>query len=131
MPDDAMVERMLVGSIQHRSSGGRCEAVEHDGHSAEARRHDRPGDGGEFEPAQPAQHVEWVAIRRTMAGDRFSDDAPLRLESGTGDARSGPVHISAPPPKSPPHRAAAAVVLPMPISPSARASIPGSTAIIP
>src|SRR5215472_4195316 len=54
MPDHAMIERMRVGGVQHRSSGGGYEAVEHDRYPPEPRRHDRPGDGRKFEPAQPA-----------------------------------------------------------------------------
>src|SRR6516225_2086286 len=54
MPDDAMIERMRVGGVQRRRSGGGCKAVEHDRYPPEPSRHDRPGDGRKFEPAQPA-----------------------------------------------------------------------------
>src|SRR6516225_8827542 len=66
----------------------------------------------------------WHAIASPTAARLASRAAPATPDPG-------PVHISASPPNSPPHNAAAVVVLPMPISPSANVSIPGSTAIIP
>ena len=58
---DAMIERMRVNGKQDRGGSGRGEAVAHDRHATEPRRHDCPGDRRKFEPAQAAQQIERVA----------------------------------------------------------------------
>jgi len=61
MSDDAMVERVPVGGVEHSRRGRRGEAVEHHRDATEPCGHDRPGNGGKLMPTQPAQHVERVA----------------------------------------------------------------------
>jgi len=62
---------------------------------------------------------------------RLLDDGDLACQRRAGDAGSRADPVAPLPPKSAAHKAAAAVVLAMPISPSASMSMPGSTAIMP
>ena len=121
MRDEAMVERVRVGGVQHRRRGGRGEAVEQHRHARHARRHDRAGDRRELVPAEPAQHVERIAGAAAVAARRAAATTAL-LSSSAAPATPvpGPVQSAAlaaeqragtaPPPT---------VVLAMPISPSA------------
>ena len=62
--DDAMIERVRVGGVQHRGGGGRDEPVEQHRHAPHARRQHRAGDRRQLVSAEPAQQLERIAFVR-------------------------------------------------------------------
>ena len=92
MRDDAVIERPRVGGEQYCRGGGRGVAVQHDRYPAKPCRHHRTRDRGQFEPAEPAQHVERITGRRAVQRYRLANHTALVVEcfSNHTGARAGP-----------------------------------------
>ena len=88
--------------------------------------------GRDLAPAEPAQHLERIAAARRRAGPgRGRPPPPCARARACRGRCPGRSTICRAPPNSAAHSAAAEVVLPMPISPTASRSRPGPTAAMP
>ena len=77
--EEAMVDRARVDRMQDRRGGGRDEAVDDDRHALHPRREDRADHGRDLAPAEPAQHLQRIALARRAARTAAPTASALRF----------------------------------------------------
>ena len=85
--EQAVIDRARVERMEDRGRRGRHEPVNDDGHPLGARGDDRADHRCDLPPAEPAEHLQWLAVRpdpRDSRGDRVC----LPLQPGVVDARA-------------------------------------------
>ena len=126
-----MIERVGAELRQRRGRGGADEAVEQHRNAAVARGERGAEDGGKLAAAERRCDQERIAQNAGMPGERLVDCGPLARKTLVVDAGAAAAHRAPSPPNRPAAMAAAAVVLPIPISPRQIRSASGRTASYP